>query len=239
MGGREKNSPELLVVLPVFNEQASLEKVVREWMPAFAASTTDYCVLAMDDGSTDDTPRILDGLRREFSGVIEVVNHANRGHGQTVVEGYRIGCERGARFVFQMDSDGQCDPQFFPEAWKVRETHDVVYGVRVDRHDGWRRKLASRMLRVVIFAFGGTWCEDANTPYRLMRVRGLQGVLGKIPPAFDLANIALAVLLKRAGWRHGTVAISFRERSGGEPKVPLSRFGRKAVELARDLWRLG
>jgi len=228
---------ELAVVLPVFNEEASLERVIREWMPVFDALQTHYCLLALDDGSMDGSPEILRGLQHGFP-FLEVIRHANRGHGQTVLEGYRLACARTARFVFQLDSDGQCDPQFFPALWARRDACDVVYGLRVDRQDGWRRKLASRLLREVVRVCGGTSCQDANTPYRLMRTQGLDEITKKIPRTFDLANIALAVLLKRAGWRQGNVPIRFRERFGGEPKVPLSRFARKAVELAAALRRL-
>ena len=228
---------ELVVVLPVFNEEASVERVIREWIPVFDALQTGYGVLALDDGSTDGTPEIPGGLQREFA-ALEMVRHVNRGHGQTVFAGYRLACARGARFVFQMDSDGQCDPRFFPALWAGRAENDVMYGCRVDRRDGWRRKLASRLLRAVVRVCSGVSCEDANTPFRLMRTDGLAEIVEKIPRTFDLANIGLAVLLKRAGWRHGGVPIRFRERFGGESKVPLARFARKAVELTGDLRRL-
>ena len=233
----EENALELLVVMPVFNEEASLARVIAEWMPVFDSLQTGYTLLALDDGSTDGSADKLRDLQREFP-ALEFVTHANRGHGQTVLAGYRLACARKARFVFQIDSDGQCDPRYFPSVWAKREECDVVYGCRVERRDGWRRGLASRLLRAVILGWSGVSCEDANTPYRLMRTRGLGAIVEKIPPTFDLANIALAVLLKRAGWRHAGVPIAFRERFGGEPKVPLSRCAGKAVELAGDLRRL-
>jgi hypothetical protein len=73
-------------------------------------------------------------------------------------------------------------------------------------------------------------------PYRLMRTARLQKVVDRIPPEFFLANIALAVLLRRDhSWRHGSVRIGFRERFGGEPSVPFRKFGVRASELHRQL----
>lgn len=231
----EKTSCELLVVVPVFNEEASVAAVIREWMPVLEAEGIAFRFLALDDGSTDRTPEILQELSRELPGRIEVVRHSNRGHGQTVLDGYRRAAQSGAARVFQIDSDGQCDPAYFPAVWALRDSCEVVYGSRTERQDGWRRKLASIVLKAVVFCTSGAVCEDANSPYRLMRVAGLRDEVDKIPGDFDLANIALAVLLKRAGWKHGVVKIRFRERFGGEPKVPLSRFAAKALDLARGL----
>ena len=79
-------------------------------------------------------------------------------------------------------------------------------------------------------------CVDANVPYRLMRTAALGSALARVPSDFVLANIALAVLLKQdPRVRHGSVPIRFRARRGGEPSVPLSRFGSKAAELYRQL----
>ena len=81
---------------------------------------------------------------------------------------------------------------------------------------------------------------DANVPYRLMRTDHLQQLLDRIPNNFFLANVALAVLLRKdRSWRHGYVPIRFRERYGGEPSVALGKFGEKARQLAEQLRQLG
>jgi dolichol-phosphate mannosyltransferase len=170
---------------------------------------------------------------------VEVVTHANRGHGQTCLVGYRIACQRGIPWVFQIDSDGQCDPAYFPAVWAKRADYDVVYGHRAARRDGWKRVLASTLVRLVVRVSSGIDCTDANVPYRLMRTEKLLALVESIPPNFDLANIALAVQIKRAGWRECAIPIVFRARTGGEPSVPLLRFASKAIELAAELRYLG
>jgi hypothetical protein len=72
-----------------------------------------------------------------------------------------------------------------------------------------------------------------------MKTDMIQKDLAKIGPDFHLANIALAVLLrKNQAIRHGVVPIHFRERYGGEPNVPITKFGEKALELKRQLKHL-
>jgi dolichol-phosphate mannosyltransferase len=170
---------------------------------------------------------------------MEIRTRENRGHGQTCLEGYRIAVEREIPYVFQFDSDGQCDPQYFFRFWRDRDKYDVIYGKRVHRDDGWRRVLASVVLRSSLLLWSGVNCVDANVPYRLMRTKVLADEVGKINPDFHLANIALAVLLKKnRSIRHGMVPIHFRERYGGEPNVPITKFGEKALELKRQLKHL-
>lgn len=72
-----------------------------------------------------------------------------------------------------------------------------------------------------------------------MRTANLQPVMDRIPADFFLANVALAVLLRRAStWQHGSIPIKFRERYGGEPSVGLGKFGDKARELMAQTGRL-
>jgi dolichol-phosphate mannosyltransferase len=227
---------ELLVVMPVFNEEACVEGVLDEWGKELDASGINYGLLLVDDGSSDGTRAVLECWKRKRDDDrIEIVSRANRGHGQTCLEGYRRACRSGGLWVLQIDSDGQCDPAFFRALWELRDGHDVVYGHRTKRGDGWKRALASVLVRVVVRLGSGVNCTDANVPYRLMSTARLLPLVDTIPAGFDLANIALAVQLKRAGWREAVVPIVFRPRAGGEPSVPLIRFAGKALELFGQL----
>jgi glycosyltransferase involved in cell wall biosynthesis len=223
--------PDLAIILPVFNEQASVRKVVLEWFQEIENWTENFSFLCFNDGSNDDTHKILKRLNEQLGSRLEVLNHTNRGHGQTCLTGYRLACERHIPHVLQIDSDGQCDPQYFFRFWRLREKFDVIYGIRARRDDGWRRVLASLILKTVLLANQRVHCADANVPYRLIRTEKLLPIIKKIPTDFFLANVALAVLLKKARWTHHHIPIRFRERYGGEPSVKLGKFTEKAFQL--------
>jgi dolichol-phosphate mannosyltransferase len=228
--------PEIMLVMPVYNEQASVRKVVMEWFQEISNWTENFIFLAINDGSKDRTLEILQRLRDQLGPRLEIFDKPNSGHGQSCLTGYRIACERNIPFVFQIDSDGQCDPQYFFRFWRLRDQFDVIYGVRKRRDDGAKRVVASVVLKMVLFFFARVHCVDANVPYRLMRTEKLQGEVDRVPESFFLANVALAVLLRRSPfWRHGAVPIRFRERYGGEPSVKIGKFGEKAQELMRQL----
>ena len=223
------------MVLPIYNEQVSLPLVVRDWFATLDRHAPDFLLLAIDDGSNDGTKRILDSLATECGDRLEVVSRPNRGHGQTCIEGYRVALDRKIRFILQIDSDGQSDPRYFAEFWKAREEHDVIYGKR-SRQDGLRRIFASCVLRVLLRLLTRVDCVDANVPYRLMNSSACADGIRSISPEFFLANIALAVALKRnPAIRHGRIDITFPSRIGGEASVPFSKFAIKAIELFRQL----
>src|SRR5262249_32407637 len=190
--------PELVVVMPVFNEQASVRKVAMEFFEEIENWTERFIFLALDDGSTDATPNVLERLRVQLGPRFVIVRHANRGHGQTCLAGYREAGARGAPHVLQIDSDGQCDPQYFFRFWRLRDRAAVIYGARTRRDDGFRRVLASLVLRIFLLIAFRVNCVDANVPYRLMKTEKIVPLLDRIGPDFNLANVGLAVALRRA-----------------------------------------
>ena len=230
--------PELLVVMPAYNEEAAITPVVESWFAALDRTVGNFVLRVIDDGSKDSTREILEGLLQTFGPRLELHSRPNRGHGQTCLEGYREAIGRKIPFILQIDSDGQCDPVYLAEFWGLRHDHDVIYGRR-SREDGFVRFIASFTLRHLVRVLEGVRCVDPNVPYRLMRTDACAPAITAIPPTFDLANIALSIQLARQPHlREATVPIRFRERLGGEPSVPLHRFAGKAVELFRQLREL-
>ena len=229
-------NPELMLVMPVYNEQECIRKVVSEWFDEIEKWTENFVILVIDDGSTDNTLTLLQRLQSQLGSRLEVISRENRGHGQSCIQGYKLACERTIPFVMQIDSDGQCDTSYFHKLWRKRNTFPVIYGDRVKRDDGWRRVLASWILRFTVFFSTGAWCTDPNVPYRLMQTVHLSPVIESIPNDIFLANVALAVLLRKVpDLRHERIPIRFRERYAGEPSVRLNQFGNRAVELVRQL----
>ncbi len=218
------NSDKLYVVMPVYNEQDSIAAVVREWKQRLSEVAPDHRLLILNDGSKDRTAQVLAELAATTSGV-EVINKPNSGHGRTCIKGYNEAIARGAGWIFQIDSDGQCDPQYFAAVWKERGSHPAVFGKRVDRDDGLARKVISWFCRLATHVATGVPVRDPNVPYRLMRADVLGAAIEDFPEDFGLANILVAVVLQKGlGRRMGFVPIGFRDRTGGEPSVKWMKF---------------
>jgi glycosyltransferase involved in cell wall biosynthesis len=232
----EQNQPELAAVMPVYNEAANIRAVVREWFACLDKAAPDFALFVVDDGSTDRTRAILAQLEQELGARLRVIEKRNSGHGATCREAYEIAVAEGARWVFQVDSDGQCDPEFFPAFCAQRKTHDCVFGFRRTRDDGLGRVIVSRVCRIALWALTGTYLSDPNVPYRLISGAALRAALRSVPTEFELQNIAIAFVLKRdRELRWADIPIHFRARQGGKNKLNYRRMAVMGWHLLREL----
>jgi glycosyltransferase involved in cell wall biosynthesis len=221
------------VVLPAYNEEASITQVLEEWLPTLRQVAGSFRLLVIDDGSRDGTLAILRDWERCHP-EITVRHQANAGHGQTCLRGYQAALEAGAPWVLQIDSDGQCDPAYLPSFWARREDADAVLGLRAVREDGAFRWLVSRAVSLVVLLGLGVWVPDPNVPYRLVRARALASAVEAVPPDFHLINVLVAARLRLAGpilW----VPIRFRRRHGGRSSASARFLLSQGLRLYRQL----
>jgi dolichol-phosphate mannosyltransferase len=232
-------TPELAVVMPIYNEATNIASVLREWFECLDRAAPDFVLFAINDGSKDNTAAVLESLAAELGARLRVVNKPNSGHGRSCREGYEVALAAGARWIFQIDSDGQCDPKFFGTIYSERNNHDCIFGYRRTRDDGFGRLVITRAYRILLFALTSAFMRDANVPYRLMRASALRAALRRVPPDVDLQNIALTISLKRdRELRWKDVPIHFRARQGGENSINYHKIAKMGARFLRDLPRI-
>lgn len=221
------------VIMPVYNEEEAVPDVIEEWQKCFSENLDDFTFCILNDGSKDNTLNILRNYEQKYP-QIKVVDKPNSGHGQTCIFGYKMALENGADWVFQIDSDGQCASEYFPEFVKAAETHKAVQGYRQTREDGLQRSVVSRFVTMFTFAATGEWVRDANVPYRLMHASILKNIPARIPETFHLANILVSVLVSKAT-KIKWINIHFRDRAGGTASVKTVSFVKHGVKLFKQL----
>lgn len=217
-------TPELSLVLPVYNEAALVGGVVEAWVRELTCLNVDYELLLYDDGSVDDTPRILDALAARYPSVL-VRHHPNRGHGPTILRGYR---ESLGEWVFQADSDGEIDVSGIRGLWDQRSAHDFMVGRRVDRAAPWTRRLISAVSSLAVRLLFGGGIHDVNSPFRLMRTARLRELLAEVPDDAFAPNVMLSGLAVARGLRvleHPVRCVPRRSEAG-------SLGGLKALRMA-------
>lgn len=221
-------------VMPAYNEEENIEDVVRQWHPVCekinAEGHTAQLVIA-NDGSRDNTYKILLGLQKKFRHLV-ALDKPNSGHGATVLFLYHYAIDHGANYIFQTDSDGQTLPEEFWPMWENREKYDFQIGTRGGRQDGASRVFVTKTLRLVVWQIFHVWVKDANTPFRLMKVEKLQPILDIMPKDYNLANVAVSAIAVRWKYNIGWYPITFRPRQGGVNSINMKRIfgiGEKAL----------
>jgi glycosyltransferase involved in cell wall biosynthesis len=231
---------ELVVVIPIYNEKDNIGNLVGEWTETFDSMGIDYQFLLINDGSTDSTLSVLERLEIDRPSRVVVVEKINSGHGRTCRLGYSAAVAApSTKWILQIDSDGQCDPAYFPEFWRDREQSDCIFGRRIKRDDGMARAVTSKICKILATLLGGRDLVDPNVPYRLMRRSILETALKIIPPSFDIHNVAITFVLKRQQdlrWKY--VPITFRDRQGGSNSINLVNVAHLGISMLLDLANL-
>jgi glycosyltransferase involved in cell wall biosynthesis len=166
---------ELSVVLPAYNEEANIERVVRGCRDYLDGTGLDYELVIVDDGSRDRTGEILDRLAGEIPQLHPQHHPQNRGYGSALRTGFSAAAKR---FVFYTDGDGQFDIRELDVVLPLATDDDhIVTGYRIERSDPFIRKLNAKL-------FGG-WLvrvmlnvrvRDLNCAFKLIPRKVLQAI---------------------------------------------------------------
>jgi glycosyltransferase involved in cell wall biosynthesis len=221
---------ELTVVVPVYNEEGAIAAVLASWAVDLERLGIDYRIAVYDDGSRDGTPRILGDLA-ERDPRLSVVRHANRGHGPTILRGYR---EARSPWILQIDSDGEMSSSHFASLWRERESHDFLVGARLDRVSAPVRRLVSAGSRAAVHLLIGNGVRDVNSPYRLMRRERLLPLLDVLPEDPFAPNVLLSGLAARARLRVLECPVPHEGRRVGRGSLTSRRLWAGIVRSFRD-----
>ncbi|WP_020469865.1 glycosyltransferase family 2 protein [Zavarzinella formosa] len=204
-------------VLPIFHEQ--LSRVLDGLQDRFSLK-----VLYVDDGSSDDTPRVLADLARRDSRVRYLRLSRNFGHQAALSAGLR---EADGDVVISMDSDGQHPPELIPQLiarWE--EGHDVVLTLRTDHESlGWFKKKSSAFFYFFMRYCSGMDIRPAAADFRLLSRPALDAFLS-LPERHQF----IRGMVHWIGFRTTEIDFKAPQRLAGKSKFTLL----KMVRLARD-----
>ena len=206
--------------MPVFNEEASIEQVVRSWTEVLRACNVAHELRVYDDGSTDGTLRRLRELSSEIA-ELRVATGANAGHGPLLLRAYR---EARSEWIFQTDSDGEIPAGEFPLLWREWNEADIVVGYRVDRQSGLARTLISAIARAMVGLLFGSTLRDVNVPFRLFRRDAFEPLLRQLPDETLTPNIVLSGWTRRRSLRVREVPVRYAVRRTGVSSLQAFRL---------------
>ncbi len=226
--------PALSIVLPAYNEEGNIERVVHDAAAAAADLAPPYEIVVVDDGSRDRTGEILARLAAEMGARLRIVRHPrNEGYGAALRDGFRA---TTGELVFYTDSDNQFDLRELSEILPLMKDVDAVLGYRVDRQDPWMRKTVSGGFNRLSSAAFGMSVRDLNCSFKLFRgdlIRALP-----IQSTDFFVDTELVALIHRAGWRYVQRGVRHYPRTAGRSTVRASDVPRTLVSLTRMWFRL-
>lgn len=211
---------ELSVVIPAFNEGHSIRHAIAEVMAHVSPQVSTCEIVVVDDGSTDDTGRILDDLAATNSS-LRVIHRPNGGHGPAILTGIRAAS--GDKFLL-LDADREVSLEDFHEHWRAFQGHKAILGYRVGRNNRGLRSIVSLGMRGLILVLFGVSPRDANAPFKLFRARDWQAARRFIGDDNAIPSVMLAVYLLVSGGSIAERAVIFRPRRGSRSTLNLRRL---------------
>ncbi len=198
------------IIIPVYNEQESLDALHGELMDVVRALGAESEVIYVDDGSTDRSRQMLEGFIAKDPVVRAVLLDRNRGQSTALVAGFRAA--RG-EFIITMDADLQNNPADIVRLLPWLEQADVVNGRRAKRNDSWVRKISSRIGNGFRNWLTRETVSDVGCSLRIVRAAFLKDV-----PFFRGMHRFLPTLLRMQGARVVEVPVTHRPRFAGQAK---------------------
>ncbi len=216
---------DISIVIPVYNEAESLPALHAELDATLKALGKSYEIIAVDDGSHDDSLQVLKQLVEADPCLVVVSLRRNFGQTAAFAAGFDQAC--GA-IVITIDADGQNDPADIPLLLdKIAEGYDIVSGWRQNRKEPrLTRKIPSRVANAIITGNTGISLHDSGCSlkayrYEVIKNVKLYGDMHRFIPAFS----------SWMGVKVAEVPVKDRARKFGKSKYGFSRTFRVFLDL--------
>ncbi len=215
----------LSVVIPLFNEAESLPELVAKVDHVCQSIAPDaYEIVAVDDGSTDDSFAVLQRLLEQYPRLRVVRFRRNYGKSAALAVGFDRA--RGDVIV-TMDADLQDDPEEIPRLLaKLEEGYDLVSGWKKKRYDPWHKTVPSKLFNWVTSIVSGVRLHDFNCGLKVYRRE-----VAKRLRVYGEMHRYLPAIAHLMGFRVTEIPVRHHPRKYGRSKFGAGRFIKGFLDL--------
>ena len=216
---------DLTVVIPVLDEQDSLQELYEEITTVISGKGLSYEIIFIDDGSADASWNVIDSIAADDKRVRGIRFRRNFGKAAALHAGFR---SSGGDIVFTLDADLQDDPAEIPRFLEKLEGGDVdvVSGWKRVRHDPWHKVLPSRVFNWLVSRLTRVKLHDHNCGFKCYR----RGVVKELRLYGELHRF-IPVLAASRGWLIGEIEVNHRPRLHGTSKYGVGRIAKGFLDL--------
>ena len=228
--------PGLSIFFPAYNDAGTIASLVIRSVQVAGTLTPDFEVIVVNDGSRDDTPRILDELAHIYPQHVRIVHHqVNRGYGGALRTGFATAAKE---YVFYTDGDAQYDPAEIAVLWpQMTDQVDWVNGWKISRSDPLHRIVIGRIYHHTVKLLFGLKVRDVDCDFRLMRRRIFDVV--RLEKNSGVICLEMMKKFQDAGFRVAEVPVHHFHRAYGKSQFfNFRRIFRTGIDVMKLWWAL-
>jgi glycosyltransferase involved in cell wall biosynthesis len=218
---------DLSIVIPLFNEDESLPHLM-EWIErVMIANNYSYEVIMVDDGSTDNSWSVIEGLRAKNEAVKGIKFQRNYGKSAALNEAFKA---VQGEVIITMDADMQDSPDEIPELRRMilEENFDIVSGWKKKRYDNtFTKNIPSKLFNAAARRSSGIKLNDFNCGLKAYKKKVVKSI-----EVYGEMHRYIPILAKWAGFRRiGEKVVEHRARQFGVTKFGWERFVNGFLDL--------
>ena len=218
---------DISLVIPLFNEEESLPEL-SEWIHrVMVTNNFSYEIIFVDDGSTDDSWKVIENLRDKNSSIKGIKFQRNYGKSAGLNEGFRAA---EGEVVITMDADLQDSPEEIPELRKMilEDGLDIVSGWKKKRYDNtFTKNIPSKFFNAVTRKTSGIKLHDFNCGLKAYRKKVIKSI-----EVYGEMHRYIPVIAKWSGFKKiGEKVVEHRARKYGVSKFGWERFVNGFLDL--------
>ena len=217
----------LSIVIPLLNEEESLEEL-HDWIAGVMQSNHFlYEILFIDDGSSDQSWKVIERLVEKNENVKGIRFHKNFGKSQALHAGFKVA---QGDVIITMDADLQDNPEEIPQLYNLitKEGFDLVSGWKKIRYDSlFSKNIPSKLFNWAARITSNVQLHDFNCGLKAFR----NDVVKNIEVSGEMHRY-IPVLAKNAGYSHiGEKVVKHQARKYGKTKFGAERFINGLLDL--------
>ena len=221
---------DISVVIPLFNEEESLPELSAWIQKVMEKNNFSYEVIFVDDGSKDNSWKIIQDLKSKNDNIRGIKFRRNYGKSPALFSGFEIA---QGDVVITMDADLQDSPDEIPDLYSMimEEGFDMVSGWKKKRYDPLSKTIPTKFFNAVARKISGIKLHDFNCGLKSYRKNVVKSI-----EVYGEMHRYIPMLAKQAGFsKIGEKVVQHQERKYGVTKFGLNRFINGPLDLI-SIW---
>ncbi len=228
----------LSVVIPARDEEGCICSMVEHLHIELELQKIPHEIVVVDDGSTDQTWELLQGMRRKFDNLRPLRNTGPHGFGRAVIHG--LNAMQGDAVVIMM-ADESDDCRDVARYWReLQSGYDCVFGSRFIKGGGvidypWLKLRINRLANLFLKLLFRIKLNDTTNAFKAYRREVIEGCRPLIAPHFNLTvELPLKAIVRGYTWK--VIPITWRNRRSGVPKLKIKEMGSRYLFICLYVW---